>query len=88
MLSKSRLERAGVAQIWAGIGIMLFALVVAYVGGAMAPKPELVDQVTVRWVLIIALIGVAVDMRGLAYLSLAKELNNLEPFPHDWYASP
>ena len=88
-MTKTELQNAGSRRIVAGIAIMALAIGVAALGGAFAPKPELVNQVAERWMLLLMLIGTAVDIKGLSYLSEADTMpDDLEPFPPGWHASP
>lgn len=65
--------RRGTIGVVAGIGLILLSLVVAYFGGAMASKPELVNQTAAHWMMVIMAIGILVDFNGVADLELAKE---------------
>lgn len=90
-MTKSQAERAGFARVYAGIGIMVLSLVVAYFGGAMAPAPELVNPAAEGWMLVIMITGLVVNLRGVGYLKLAERISEpveLKLLPSGWHASP
>lgn len=65
----SPLQKAGTRRILCGIILMLLAVAVFYFGGAMMPKPELVNETALRIGLGLMILGTFVDFSGVACLS-------------------
>jgi hypothetical protein len=71
-VTTSQLAKSGTRRVLAGIGIMFAAMVVAYLGGAVAPNPELVNKTAENWTLVLILVGIYVDLSGVVRLQDAE----------------
>lgn len=74
-MTSAHIAKIGAQRVVIGIGFMVAGLAVAYFGGAMAPKPELVNAAAERGMLVLMLIGIVTDLNGVATLHFDGEQN-------------